>query len=43
MTYPIILTNLKKELLDEVLEFWINHNYLVAQGLKNSVEWLDDD
>ena len=25
------------------LEHWINHNYLVAQGIKNSEEWLDQE
>jgi len=33
---------LKREIMEQSLEYWINHNYLVAQGLKEGVEWLDD-
>ena len=39
----IITPQMKKEILEEALEYWINHNYLVAQGIKNSVEWLDEE
>tara|TARA_R110000772_G_scaffold260612_1_gene378693 strand:- start:446 stop:568 length:123 start_codon:yes stop_codon:yes gene_type:complete len=39
---PKLPTEIKKEILEETLEYWINHNYLVAQGIKKSVEWLDE-
>ena len=38
-----ITPEMKKEIVEEALEYWINHNYLVAQGIKNSVEWLDEE
>ena len=38
-----ITPQMKKEIVEEALEYWINHNYLVAQGIKNSVEWLDEE
>ena len=29
----------KTELIDASLEYWINHNYLVAQGLREGEEF----
>ena len=38
---------MNKQLLNEIkegaLEFWIEHNYAVATGKKDSEEWLDDE
>ena len=38
---------MNQQLLNEIkegaLNFWIEHNYAVARGKKDSEEWLDDD
>ena len=39
ITPPAMVEGIK----EGALEYWINHNYLVAQGIKKSVEWLDEE
>ena len=38
-----VWTTIADEIREGALEHWINHNYLVAQGIKKSVEWLDEE
>ena len=39
----IMLQQLKEELLEKVLGFWIDWNYEIAQGRKQGEIWLDED
>ena len=38
-----ISQELKEEIIEAALEYWIDYNYEVAQGRKEGEEWLDED
>jgi len=36
------IRKLLREIKEGALEYWINHNHLIATGRKKGEEWLDE-